>query len=108
MLPGFLKTASAIVLLAILAAAVFPRSPGRARTAPEEKGRRSATLAITGMTCDHCAESIRRALLAGTGIETVDVDRKSGTATVSGEHFDVQKLLQAVEASGYKARVKEE
>lgn len=103
MLPGFVKTISAFVLLAVLGVALFPRSRGIVRVpAPDEKAE-TATLLITGMKCVHCAQSVKRALGECVGTETVEVDLKSGKAVVTGEDFDIRSLCQSVEELGYTA-----
>ena len=43
----------------------------------------SAVLKVKGMTCDGCAQTIRRVLGREPGVHQVSVDWKSGTARVS-------------------------
>ncbi|HUS47603.1 MAG TPA: SO_0444 family Cu/Zn efflux transporter, partial [Phycisphaerae bacterium] len=96
MLPGYVKFTSAAVLLGVLALAVIRRrGPAAGAIGP------ATTLTIKGMTCDHCADSVRKALLACPGVEAVDVDLAGGKATVSGQGLDVAALRKAVETLGY-------
>lgn len=59
-------------------------------------------LNIEGMTCDHCVEAVKGALERTPGVEKAQVDFQAGQATVEGA-ADVQMMLQAVEAEGYRA-----
>ena len=99
MLPDLVKWACAAALLAVLAAAVFAKHPhGHGAGEPAEHGR-ATTLRIKGMTCSHCANSVRRAILECPGVTEVEVDLATGRATVSGGDFGV--LRKAVEMLGY-------
>ena len=98
---GLFHAASAIVLLLVLAAAVVPRRRKEIHMAKPQDGANRIDLAIGGMTCSHCAQNVRRALLECQGVESADVDLDAGRAVVTGKAFDVQSLSQAVEALGY-------
>ena len=69
-----------------------------------EQRSRTATLAISGMTCSHCAANVRRALLACPGVASATVDLAGGRATVAGTGLDLQTLQQAAESLGYGVR----
>ena len=63
-------------------------------------------LHVTGMTCDHCAASVKQALLAVAGVSGAEVSYPDATARVevaAGTH--VAALLDAVRAKGYDADV---
>jgi len=123
MLPGFVKAGSAVALLVILAAALL--HGGHAyhehdEVASHEAGSHEAAsdgaasrhdktlLSIKGMTCSHCAESVRRALTECQGVESAEVDLGSGLATVSGHDCDPRALTRAVEALGYNVEIHRE
>jgi Au+-exporting ATPase len=55
------------------------------------------------MTCEHCAEGVRRALLEAPGIASADVNLKTGTATVAGDALDLPALQHIVQELGYEA-----
>ena len=63
-------------------------------------------LKITGMTCGHCAASVREELGEIAGVSAVDVDLNAGgvsTATVTSEaELDPAQLRAAVEEAGYR------
>jgi uncharacterized membrane protein YraQ (UPF0718 family)/copper chaperone CopZ len=102
MLPGFVKSISAAALLAVLVwAAVGPRfrkqrEPKAEAAVPVEK------LLIKGMTCTHCAASVRRALLECAGVRSAQVDLAAGEAAVAGENLSLDELHSAVTALGYE------
>jgi uncharacterized membrane protein YraQ (UPF0718 family)/copper chaperone CopZ len=110
MLPAPIKWASAVVLLAVLAAGILrgrlAALAGRKQHAPPgEAGRTwepkmASILRVTGMTCNHCRETVRRALLDCPAVESVQVDLAAGVARVAGR-ADPAELRQAVTALGY-------
>ena len=106
MLPPTVKAASAVALLAILAwALVSPmlaRRKGATAMSEQTSGQR---LKISGMTCTHCAASVRRALLECAGVVSARVDLDSGLAEVAGEGIDPAQLAAAVKAVGYEAKL---
>ncbi len=59
---------------------------------------------VTGMTCDHCAASVRQALLSVAGVSRADVSYADATARVdAAADIPVAALLDAVRARGYGA-----
>ncbi len=60
------------------------------------------TYRVTGMTCSHCAASVREEVGELAGVEVLDVDLDSGRLVVAGEAADSQDAIRAaVEAAGY-------
>jgi copper chaperone CopZ len=59
------------------------------------------------MTCSHCAQSVRRALLGCAGVTTARVDLAGGQAAVSGDRIDPEALRRAVTELGYGAEIPE-
>ena len=99
-----LKSASAVVLLAVLAVAVFKPTMGRlGGRVPDEAPAQSVTLRIDGMTCSHCVETVTRTLREQPGVTSAEVDLKGGRAVVGGKDFDVGAMCAAVGELGYKA-----
>jgi Cd2+/Zn2+-exporting ATPase len=60
--------------------------------------------AIQGMDCADCALSLERSLAQIQGVEQVNVNFTTGLLEAHGS-FDPQKLIQRVEALGYKAHL---
>ncbi len=103
MLPGFVNTLSAFALLAVLGYA-FVR-PAKVGSVADAGGTgRTVRVSIEGMTCDQCANAVRRALLESAGVVSAEVDRKHGEALVAGSGFDDARLARAVESLGYKVK----
>ncbi len=101
MLPPVVKYISAAVLLGVLFVAIVRTYVhGRAKG----KGIEGETmkLAISGMTCSHCAESVRRALLECPGVKDVEVNLANGETAVAGEGFDLAVMKKAIEELGYR------
>jgi copper chaperone CopZ len=102
-MPSWVKTASAVALLAVLAAGAFYRPRGAA--AAGRAGGETVRLGISGMTCSHCASAITRALLECPGVASAEVSLSAALAEVAGDGLDRPGLLRAVEQLGYGAQV---
>lgn len=60
--------------------------------------------AVTGMTCGHCAASVRREVATIAGVTDVDIDVGSGSLLVtSSGDIDDALVQQAVVDAGYAA-----
>ena len=62
-------------------------------------------LLITGMTCSHCAESVRHAIAECSGVRSAEVVLKRGRAIVMGDNLDQERLKAAVEGLGYTVKM---
>jgi len=62
-------------------------------------------LAVTGMTCNHCVESVRRAVTECTGVQNVEVSLKRGRVVVEGENLDPDRIMSAIEELGYRTSI---
>ncbi len=60
-------------------------------------------LRVRGMTCSHCAESVRGALAQCDGVMQVHVNLAAGTASVAGQQLEAERLVEAVARLGYTA-----
>ena len=103
MLPGAVKNVSGAILLAVLVAAVAHPWLGRLARKPERLAGEALRLRIIGMTCTHCAASVRRALLECPGVTEAQVNLDDGFAGVQGPDADPHTLVEAVKAIGYDA-----
>jgi copper chaperone len=59
------------------------------------------TLSIEGMSCKHCVEHVRNALVGLPGVSGADVDLKKKRAIVSGTALDEAAMRAAVSEAGY-------
>ena len=61
------------------------------------------TIAVAGMTCDHCVRAVTAEVSSIPGVERVDVDLVSGAVTVvSAEPVALNVLAAAIEEAGYE------
>lgn len=60
-------------------------------------------LHVDGMACDHCVNSITKALSALPGIDSVAVDLKAGTTVVEYDpaQSPLEKIKEEIEDQGY-------
>lgn len=62
----------------------------------------TVTVTVTGMTCGHCAASVREEVGSIAGVTAVDVDLPSGIVTIDAEReLEVEAIKVAVEEAGY-------
>ncbi len=61
------------------------------------------TIPIEGMTCQHCAASVKAAVSKLPGVKEVAVDLKSGWAVVAGENLNVENIRATIDAIGFTA-----
>ncbi|MEN4399812.1 heavy-metal-associated domain-containing protein [Mycolicibacterium senegalense] len=60
------------------------------------------TVTVTGMTCGHCATSVREEVGALPGVRTVEVDLATGLVTIDSENqLDASVISDAVTEAGY-------
>ena len=57
---------------------------------------------VQGMTCPHCASSVREEVSEVAVAEFVDVDLASGRLTVTGERVDDDALAGAATHAGHR------
>nr|WP_090276884.1 heavy-metal-associated domain-containing protein [Mycolicibacterium komanii] len=63
----------------------------------------TTTVTVTGMTCGHCAASVRDELGEIPGVQAVDVDVASGAVTIdSVAPVEADAIRSAVEEAGYR------
>ena len=96
----------AIALLAVIGLSYLDAFRRKGQRTPEIEtpaGRSRIRLQVTGMTCIHCAESIRRALAECEGVDAAEVDLSAGVATVTATRIDADRLIAAVTQLGYGA-----
>jgi copper chaperone len=61
------------------------------------------SIAVSGMSCDHCASAVRAEISKLPGVTRVDVDVAAGTVRVTGDPMPGDAPLRgAVEEAGYE------
>ncbi|MGW5743514.1 heavy-metal-associated domain-containing protein [Amycolatopsis sp. NPDC003861] len=62
-----------------------------------------ATYTVEGMTCGHCATSVREEVSEIDGVQSVDVDVESGRVTVTSDApLTTDAVSAAVTEAGYR------
>lgn len=61
----------------------------------------ASTYTVTGMTCGHCAASVREEIEEISGVTAVEVDHTSGAVVVTGDGFTDEQIAAAVTEAGY-------
>ena len=63
----------------------------------------TTTVTVTGMSCGHCATSVREEISDIPGVHTVDVDLSSGTVIIESDSpVETVAINNAVEEAGYQ------
>ena len=63
----------------------------------------TTTVNVTGMTCGHCAQSVKNELSQIAGVEDVQVDLATGNVEISSASpLDDASIATAVEDAGYE------
>jgi copper chaperone len=63
----------------------------------------TVTVNVTGMTCGHCATSVREEVGNIPGVTSIDVDLGTGEVTVDSEApIESGAIKSAVEEAGYQ------
>ena len=60
------------------------------------------TINVSGMTCNHCKQSVTNAILGCENVADVKVDLNSGNVFISGKKIKLDEIYSAVEKSGFK------
>ncbi|GGN11055.1 heavy-metal-associated domain-containing protein [Halarchaeum nitratireducens] len=60
------------------------------------------TYTVTGMSCDHCEQSVEDAVGELDGVEDAEADNEADTLVVEGEPDD-DAVVAAVDEAGYEA-----
>ena len=57
---------------------------------------------VEGMTCNHCKESVTKAILIFENVEGVNIDLDSGDVFISGSDINVDEICNAIKNLGFK------
>ena len=61
------------------------------------------TIHVEGMKCNHCKANVEKVIMTVVGVEGVEIDLPSATATVRG-NCKMEELIVAVESIGFKVK----
>ncbi|GAA0292301.1 heavy-metal-associated domain-containing protein [Halarchaeum salinum] len=62
----------------------------------------SETYTVTGMSCEHCEQTVEDALVALDSVKSAKADNEADTVVVEGEPDDAE-VVAAVGEAGYEA-----
>jgi len=109
MMPVWFQITSSVLLVSILSNSLmrlyFP-SMFKREDAIQEKDAK-LILAVGGMTCNHCVNSVTVAISEVSNVDNVDVDLTSGETKISGVNIDINSVVDAVSSAGYSAELVE-
>jgi len=60
------------------------------------------TYNVPDISCGHCRAAITREVSAVAGVETVEVELKTKTVTVTGDPLDETAIVAAIDEAGYE------
>ena len=75
------------------------------RSHPLPDDENTMVINVSGMSCEHCRNTVERALKSIPGVESVRVSLKTGEAVIRGNGLDEVTLVNAVRQVNYDARV---
>ena len=78
------------------------RLTGLSEKAPAAEGERTMIIKVDGMTCQHCAGNVRRAIEGVCKADSVNINLETGRVEVAGVGCEMEKVRQANEEMGYK------
>jgi copper chaperone len=61
------------------------------------------TFDVTGMTCQHCVDSVTRKVSAVSGVSKVSVDLEHGIVITEGNELSSTAITAAIGEAGYEA-----
>jgi uncharacterized membrane protein YraQ (UPF0718 family)/copper chaperone CopZ len=96
-----LETVSAVALLLVLANALRPRRRSDSEAMAAEIGEQVIELKVSGMRCNGCVQSLRRALSEISGVTEAEVSLEDGQARVRGRAFSEEAVAEAVHSLGF-------
>ncbi|MFN8211002.1 MAG: permease [Bacteroidales bacterium] len=106
MLPAWLMTGSAILLLLLIingyVRKYFIKDKMESTESKEFNPASITTFHVGGMSCNHCKANVENSVKSVAGVEDVTVDLATGKVTVSGKSIDMIKIKTGIESIGYK------
>lgn len=76
-------------------------------SAPAWSATKTVTLSVTGMTCEACPITIKKALNKVEGVEKIEVNlkKKEALVTFDDAKTTIEALLEATKNAGYPSTV---
>jgi|WetSurMetagenome_2_1015567.scaffolds.fasta_scaffold33296_1 uncharacterized protein len=108
MLPAWLKTGSAVILMLAIINGYIQKyftslKSGSLSNIPSDFSVDNIkSFHVGGMTCNHCKANVENSAKSEKGVKDVIVDLTSGKVIISGNSFDLSKIKAGIESIGYK------
>lgn len=104
-----MKVKTLLLILGMVTGVAVIQAVGAKSVIEVQPSVQSVTLDIQNMTCSMCQYTIKKALQGVEGVQDVNVDYDSKTASVSfdPQKTDIKALIQATTDAGYPATVHE-
>ncbi|HDZ40187.1 MAG TPA: heavy metal-associated domain-containing protein [Bacteroidetes bacterium] len=106
MLPGWLSTGSAVILVLLIINGYMKRFFGNTKDKTTDSspvsGTNIITMKVSGMTCNHCKSSVENATSSVEGVESAVADLAKGSLAISGKDIDIEKIRSNIRAAGYE------
>ncbi len=99
-LPVWLKYSSTIILLLLIINAHINRKIDKLNT--ENRNMNTKTVAIDGMNCNHCKNSVEKTISQLDGIDVVNVNLEQKIAVLEGKNIDLEKVKTEIETLGFQ------
>jgi len=107
MVTGWMQVVSSIVLILLIINAFRLRywpiaKKSNHNTLTLNKGMETKTVAVLGMTCNHCKMNVENNLRKLPGIKDITVDLQSEQAVITADKVNLELIKSTVEGLGYK------
>ena len=94
---GTFEYVSSILMLLILLNAIFKPFQNKIKGSDLD-----TKINVSGMTCNHCKQSVIETVLSIQNVTDVNVDLNSGDVFISGENINIEEVYSSVEKIGFK------
>ena len=94
---GTFEYLSSILMLLILLNAIFRPFQNKIKGSDLD-----TKINVSGMTCNHCKQSVIETVLSIQNVTDVNVDLNSGDVFISGENVNIEEVYSSVEKIGFK------
>ncbi len=73
------------------------------------KKMKEVTIAIEGMSCNHCTASVKKAVMALDGVKSADVSLQNKNAVIKYDEskINAQKIVKCINELDFKATIGE-
>lgn len=108
LLPAWLTTGSAIILLLLIFNGYVQKYLATRRIHMQNISpsgfsiENIKTIQVGGMTCNHCKANVENSIKSSEGVTEATVDLTSGKVIIKGTSFDLDRIKTGIESIGYK------